>query len=295
MSILVSSNFQWVFFSTFILGIASGLIGSLAYFKKQSLMSDALSHAALPGVMISFLLFQEKNFFILIIGAYFSALVGAFFINLIKSKTRVKEDSAMGLILAVFFGGGIVLLTLVNRMDGGNKAGLDKFIFGQAASMIESDVVIMSALALLVSLVVFIGYKEWKLFLFDPNFGKGMNLPIKGLNVFYLLLLVLTIVIGIQAVGVILMSALLIIPPVSARYWTHSFKVMMILSALFGGLGGAIGTTISTQGENFPTGPFIVLTLGVIFIASLLFGSKKGLIMEYMMFRNKRNEVEKSL
>lgn len=295
MSILVSSNFQWVFFSTFILGIASGLIGSLAYFKKQSLMSDALSHAALPGVMISFLLFQEKNFLILIIGAYISALVGALFINLIKSKTRVKEDSAMGLILAVFFGGGIVLLTLVNRMDGGNKAGLDKFIFGQAASMIESDVVIMSALALLVSLVVFIGFKEWKLFLFDPNFGKGMNLPIKGLNVFYLLLLVLTIVIGIQAVGVILMSALLIIPPVSARYWTHSFKVMVILSAVFGGIGGAIGTTISTQGENFPTGPFIVLTLGVIFTASLLFGSKKGLIMEYMMLRNKRNEVEKSL
>lgn len=292
MSILLSSNFHWVFFSTLILGIASGLIGCLAYFKKQSLMSDALSHAALPGVMLSFLLFQEKNFLILIAGAFISALIGAFFINFIKSTTRVKEDTAMGLILAVFFGGGIVLLTIVNRSTEGNKAGLDKFIFGQAASLIGLDVMIMTILALVVMFTIFIAFKEWKLFLFDPNFAKGLNLSIKGMNSLYLTLLVLTIVIGIQAVGVILMSALLIIPPVSARYWTHSFKVMMILSALFGGFGGAIGTTISTQGTNFPTGPFIVVTLGVIFLISLLFGRKKGLIIEYRILRNRKNKMK---
>lgn len=292
MSILLSSNFQWVFFSTLILGIASGLIGCLAYFKKQSLMSDALSHAALPGVMIAFLLFNEKNFLILITGAYLSALLGALFINLIKATTRIKEDSAMGMVLAVFFGGGIVLLTIVNRSSGGNKAGLDQFIFGQAASMIGSDVMMMSFLALLVTAVVIIGFKEWKLFLFDPHFAKGLKLSITGMNVLYVILLVLTIVIGIQAVGVILMSALLIIPPVSARYWTHSFKKMMGLSAIFGGLGGAIGTTISTQGTSWPTGPFIVLTLGAIFITSLFFGSKKGMLIEWMQFRNKKNELK---
>lgn len=294
MSILLSSNFQWVFFSTLILGIASGLIGCLAYFKKQSLMSDALSHAALPGVMIAFLLFQEKSFLLLITGAYISAFIGALFINLIKSTTRIKEDSAMGIVLAVFFGGGIVLLTIVNRSSGGNKAGLDQFIFGQAASMIGSDVLMMTILALLVTVVVIVAFKEWKLFLFDPHFAKGLNLSMTTMNGLYIILLVLTIVIGIQAVGVILMSALLIIPPVSARYWTHSFKRMMILSAIFGGLGGAIGTTISTQGASWPTGPFIVLTLGSIFLVSLLFGNKKGLIVEWILFRNKQNELEQN-
>ena len=292
MSILLSSNFQWVFLSTLVLGIASGLIGCLAYWKKQSLMSDALSHAALPGVMIGFLLFHEKNFFILIIGASISALLGALFIMTIKSATRITEDTAMGMILAVFFGGGMVLLTLVNRSSGGNQAGLDSFIFGQAASMIGSDVILMLILAFSIILVIVAGFKEWKLFLFDPHFAKGLNFSIKGMNVLYLILLVLTIVIGIQAVGVILMSALLIIPAVSARYWTHSFKVMMWLSAIFGGVSGAIGTTISTLGAGWPTGPFIVLTSGCIFLISLFFGIKKGMVIEYMMLRNKKKEIK---
>lgn len=291
MSILLSSNFQWVLISTLLLGVASGLIGCLAYWKKQSLMSDALSHAALPGVVIFFLLFQVKDLFVLIIGASLSALLGAFLIMFIKSKTRITEDTAMGMILSVFFGGGIVLLTIVNSSGGGNQAGLDSFIFGQAAAMVSADVTLMSILTLLVILIVIFGFKEWKLFLFDPHFAKGLNLSIAGMNMLYLFILVLTIVIGIQAVGVILMSAMLIIPPLSARYWTHSFKVMMIYSGLFGGISGAIGTTISALGTGWPTGPFIVMTSGCIFIVSLFFGTKKGLIVEYMLERNKRKEI----
>ncbi|MDR4889895.1 metal ABC transporter permease [Fredinandcohnia sp. QZ13] len=289
---ILSSNFQWVLFSTLLLGIASGLVGSLAYWKRQSLISDALSHAALPGVVIAFLLFQVKDLFVLIIGAGVSALLGALLINLIKSSTRITEDTAMGMILSVFFGGGIVLLTLVNRTSQGNQAGLDSFIFGQAASMVRSDVNMMSILAAVVILIIIVGFKEWKLFLFDPAFAKGLNLSIKGLNLIYLFLLVTTIVIGIQAVGVILMSALIIIPPVSARYWTHSFKTMMWLSGIFGGTAGAIGTTLSTLGVGLPTGPFIVVTSGTIFLFSLFFGLKKGMVVEYIMRRNKQKEVQ---
>ncbi|MEH7237598.1 metal ABC transporter permease [Bacillus sp. JJ1562] len=291
MLLLQSSNFQWVLFSTLLLGIASGLVGCLAYWKKQSLISDALSHAALPGVVIAFMLFQMKDLFVLIFGAGISALLGALLIILIKSTTRITEDTAMGMILSVFFGGGIVLLTLVNRTAQGNQAGLDTFIFGQAASMISSDVILMSILAIVVIMIIIVGFKEWKLFLFDPHFAKGLNLSIKGLNLIYLLLLVMTIVIGIQAVGVILMSALIIIPPVSARYWTHSFKTMMWLSGIFGGVAGAIGTTISTLGTSLPTGPFIVITSGTIFLISLFFGRKKGMVVEYIMRRNKQKEI----
>ncbi len=281
--------------STLLLGIASGLVGCLVYWKKQSLMSDALSHAALPGVAIAFLLFNVKDLFVLIIGASISALLGAFLIMGIRSTTRIKEDTAMGMILAVFFGAGIVLLTIINQHSSGNQAGLDNFIFGQAASMVSSDVTLISILTFIVSSIVILAFKEWKLFLFDPNFAKGLKLSIRSMNILYVLMLVVTIVVGIQAVGVILMSALLIIPPVSARYWTNSFKIMVWLSGIFGGVAGAVGTTISTLGTGWPTGPFIVITSGAIFLVSLFFGTKKGLVVEYMILKNQKNEIKSTM
>lgn len=292
MAILLSSNFQWVLLSTTLLGIAAGMFGTLAYWRKQSLMSDALSHAALPGVVIAFMIMNEKNLPFLILGAGISALLGAFFIQAIKTSTRIKEDTAMGMILSVFFGGGIMLLTIANRSGGGNQSGLDSFIFGQAATMVQSDVYMMAGLAGLVILIIIVAFKEWKLFLFDPDFAKGLGYSLKGLNAVYLAVLVVTIVIGIQAVGVILMAALLIIPAVSARYWTHSFKTMMGLSAAFGGISGALGTFISAQGAGWPTGPFIVLAASCLFLVSLVIGKEKGLLIEWLEYRSLQRESE---
>ena len=245
-SLLMSSNTQWVLFSTMILGIAAGTMGCLAYWKRQSLMSDALAHAALPGVVLAFILLGEKNLFVMIIGAAISALLGALFIQWIRSSTRIKEDTAMGMVLSIFYGFGIMLLTIANR-TAGNQSGLSGFILGQSASMVQSDVNIMLILATLIIIIIFVAFKEWKIYLFDPQFAKGLGLSLKGMGVLYTTLLVTIIVIGIQAVGVILIAALLIIPSVSARYWTHSFKWMIIISALFGGAAGAIGTTISAR------------------------------------------------
>ena len=247
-SLLMSSNTQWVLFSTMILGIAAGTMGCLAYWKRQSLMSDALAHAALPGVVLAFILLGEKNLLVMIIGAAISALLGALFIQWIRSSTRIKEDTAMGMVLSIFYGFGIMLLTVANRTVG-NQSGLSGFILGQSASMVQSDVNIMLILATLIIIIVFVAFKEWKIYLFDPQFAKGLGLSLKGMNVLYTTLLVTIIVIGIQAVGVILIAALLIIPSVSARYWTHSFKWMIIISALFGGAAGAIGTIISAAGQ----------------------------------------------
>lgn len=269
-----------------ILGIAAGMIGCIAYWKRQSLLSDALAHAALPGVVIAFLILGEKNLFVLIVGASISALIGAAFIQWISTSTRITEDSAMGMILSIFYGLGIMLLTIANRTAGGNQSGLDKFIFGQAATMIKSDVYTMLALALLVIFIIFIGFKEWKIYLFDPQFAKGLGLSLKGMNGLYTAALVTTIVIGIQAVGVILIAALLIIPSVSARYWTHSFKVMLVLSAIFGGVSGVVGTLISAIGKGWPTGPFIVLVAAGLFIISLIFGKEKGLFIQRLHNKN---------
>lgn len=290
--VFLSPNAQWVLLSTLILGTASGMIGCLAYWKRQSLMSDALSHAALPGVVIAFSILGYKNLPFMILGAAVSSFIGAWFIHWIRSSSRVKEDAAMGIILSVFFGFGIMLLTVVSRNGGGNQAGLDNFIFGQAASMVRTDVYTMLIVALIIIIVVIVAFKEWKLFLFDANFAKGLGLSTRLMNGVYLSMLVLVIVIGIQAVGVILMAALLIIPVVSAHYWTHSFKQMMILSAIFGGGSGMLGTLVSTMGKGWPTGPFIVIASAAIFTVSLVFGAQRGLLIRAIQLRMQRKHHE---
>lgn len=294
MSVLLSPNVQWVLLSTMILGIAAGMVGCLSYWKKQSLMSDTLSHAALPGVVIAFALAGTKNLPIMILGAAVSALLGAWFIQWVTSATRIKEDTAMGMVLSVFFGLGIMLLTIVNRTSTGNQSGLDGFIFGQAAAMIRDDVLVMLGLALAVIAVVCMGFKEWKLYLFDPDFAKGLGLNNRVMDTLYLTILVLVIVIGIQAVGVILMAALLIIPAVSARYWTHSFKWMLLLSSIIGGSSGLLGAWISSLGKGWPTGPFIVVSASAFFLISLLCGTQKGLFVIALQQRAQRKQLAKA-
>lgn len=288
--LLSSSNFQWVLASAVLLGMAAGMVGTMASLRKQGLMSDAISHAALPGVILAFLITGEKQLPFLITGAAISGLIAAFFIQTIKRTSRIKEDAAMGIILSVFFGGGIMLLSVANRIGGGAQSGLDRFIFGQAASMVRMDAYIMGSLAVIVMGLIFLSFKEWKVVLFDPRHAKMMGVRVELYSSLYTLLLVLVIVIGIQAVGVILMAAMLIIPAVSSRYWTHSLLAVFVLSAVFGGVSGGIGTFISSSGSNLPTGPFIVVTSSVIFLVSLFLGTKKGLL-----FRRGRMQADQKL
>jgi len=291
MSLFLHSNFQWVLFSTTILGVALGAVGCLSYFRRQNLLSDCLAHAALPGVVLAFLMTGEKNMPILILGAAMSALLGSMLIQWITSSSIIKEDTAMGLVLSVFYGAGIMLLTIANR-SGGNQSGLDTFIFGQAASMVRHDVITMTLMAIAVILIITLALKEWKVYLFDPDFAKGLGISKKAMGFLYTLLLVTVIVIGIQAVGVILIAAMLIIPSVSSRYWTNGFGKMLLISSLFGGFSGILGTTISALGKGWPTGPFIILSASCIFLTSLFFGKEKGLLILY--WKEQRSLVRKT-
>jgi len=288
----LTHNALWVLASMLMLGTAAGLAGCFAYWKRQSLMSDALAHAALPGVVIGFAILGFKSLPVILLGAAASALLGAWAVTAIRAHSRVKEDTAMGIILSVFFGLGIMLLTMVNRMPGGGQSGLNGFIFGQAAAMVRQDMRTMTAVAAVVLLVVLISFKEWKLYLFDPAFARGIGLSGRLMEAAYLTLLVVIIVIGIQAVGVILMAALLIIPAVSARYWTNAFGTMLALSALFGGGAGVAGTYVSTLGDGWPTGPFIVIAAAGIFLLSLVFGRRKGLFVKAMQRREQKRRLE---
>jgi manganese/zinc/iron transport system permease protein len=276
-----------------LLGLSSGVIGSFAYLRKQSLMGDALSHAALPGVCIAFMLSGSKSIGLFLLGAAVAGVIATFGIGFITRNSRVKQDAALAIVLTVFFGIGIVLLTRIQHSGNGNQSGLDKFLFGQAASMMLSDVMIMAAISLVLVTVCSLLFKEFKLLSFDPGFARGIGYPVAFMDQLIMFLIVVAVVVGIQAVGVVLMSALLITPAVSARYWTEKLGMMVVLAGLFGALSGLIGTFISASGNNLPTGPLTVLVATAVFALSVAAAPRRGVISKLLLRASVRTQVRR--
>ncbi len=276
---LTQPNTQWVLVGSMLLGFASGIIGSFVFLKKQSLISDAMAHATLPGVCLMYMIFQVKSVPLFLIGAAITGLIATYAIQIIVNHSRIKSDAAIGTTLSVFFAFGIVLLTYISQNFSGNQSGLDDFIFGQAAALVSSDVRIITIGSFIIIVLTALFFKEFKISIFDPQFAKGLGLPVRFFNGVLLALVIGIVVIGIQMVGVVLIAALLITPPLTARYWTENLGIMTILSGIFGALAGVLGTFISTIGEGLPTGPVIVLVASITFLLSLFFGSKKGLFV----------------
>ncbi|CAN5589209.1 iron chelate uptake ABC transporter family permease subunit [soil metagenome] len=267
------------------LGAVSGVLGSFAVLRKQSLVGDAISHAALPGIAIAFLVTRSKAPLVLVVGAAVAGWLATLFVMTVVRAGRVKYDSALGLALSMFFGFGLVLLTFIQRLPDANQAGLDKFLFGQAAALVADDVEIMAALGALAVATTAIFWKEFKLLSFDPGFGASVGFPMRGLDVLLTSLLVIAIVIGLQTVGVVLMSAMIVAPAAAARQWTDRLAIMVVLAALFGALAGVIGAAISGTTAQVPTGPTIVLVASVIVGFSLLFATNRGLAFRWMRER----------
>jgi len=285
-------NAQWILFGCMLLGLSSGVIGSFAYLRKQSLMGDALAHAALPGVCIAFMLSGSKSIFLFLIGAAVAGVIATFGIGYITRNTRIKQDSALAIVLTVFFGLGIVLLTQIQHSGNGNQSGLDKFLFGQAASMMRSDVITMAVISVVLIGICTLLFKEFKLLSFDPGFARGMGYPVAFMDQLIMFLMVVAVVVGIQAVGVVLMAALLITPAVSARYWTEKLGLMVILAGIFGALSGLIGTFISASGNNLPTGPLTVLVATALFVISVIAAPRRGLLSKLLLRVSVRNKVK---
>ncbi len=291
--IWLDPNVQWILFGSMLLGLSSGVIGSFAYLRKQSLMGDALSHAALPGVCIAFMLSGSKSIGLFLLGAAVAGIIATFGIGFITRNSRVKQDAALAIVLTVFFGIGIVLLTRIQHSGNGNQSGLDKFLFGQAASMMLSDVMIMAAISLVLVTVCSLLFKEFKLLSFDPGFARGIGYPVAFMDQLIMFLIVVAVVVGIQAVGVVLMSALLITPAVSARYWTEKLGMMVVLAGLFGALSGLIGTFISASGNNLPTGPLTVLVATAVFALSVAAAPRRGVISKLLLRASVRTQVRR--
>ena len=277
---------------TAILGAVTGMLGSFAVLRKQSLLGDAISHAALPGIAIAFLLTGSKDSNVLLIGALISGLVGTFWIRGITSKTHLKSDTALGLILSLFFGFGMLLLTFIQKQPDANQAGLDKYLFGQAATLVESDVWLMTFVTGLCLIVLLLFWKEFKILLFDKDYAKTLGFNTKAIDILITSFIVLAIVLGLQTVGVVLMSAMLLAPAAAARQWTNSLGMMVFLAAVIGASAGVFGTAISATQNNLSTGPVIVLVASVFVLFSFVFSPKRGLLFRQIRLIKNRNDLE---
>ena len=271
------------------LGLVSGALGTFAVLRRQSLLGDAISHAALPGIALAFLLTGSKAPLVLMLGAALAGWIATLAVMAVTDSTRVKYDSALGIALSVFFGLGLVLLTYIQRNAGANQAGLDTFLFGQAAALVTADVVTMTVLGGLALVALALGWKEFKLLAFDPQFGASLGLPMRRLDLVITTLLVVAIVIGLQTVGVVLMSAMIVAPAAAARQWTDRLGTMVVLSMVFGALAGVSGALLSSTVARLPTGPTIVLCVSLLVVVSLLFAPQRGLAGRWLRpWRNSR-------
>jgi manganese/zinc/iron transport system permease protein len=291
-------NTRVVVGGTALLGVAAGVIGSFTLLRKRALMGDALSHAMLPGIGLAFMVSVAaggtgKSLSLLLLGATLSGLLGLGIILLVRNLTRLKEDATLGIVLSVFFGAGVALLGVVQRMGEGHSAGLESFIYGKTASMIASDAARIAVAAALVLAVCTALFKEFKVLCFDADYASAQGWPTVWLDVVMMGLVVIVTVIGLQAVGLILIIALLIIPPASARFWTERLRTMTILAALMGATACAIGAAASALLPNLPSGAMIVLVGAILFLLSLLFGVRRGIIIRWFRRRELARKVRR--
>jgi len=286
--LLVDWNTRVVVLGTAMLGLAAGVVGTFLVLRKRALLGDTVSHAMLPGVVTAFLVMQAfggggKSLSGLLVGAAVAGTLAAWAIPVLRRATRLKEDAVMGIVLGGGFGLGIALLGVAQALPGGNQAGLESFIYGRTASMVRADAVGIGLTACVTLGVALLLAKEFRLLCFDEAFGRAMGRREGVLDLGLMLLAVTVTVVGLQAVGLILVIALLIIPATAARFWTDQFNRMVVLAGLIGAVACWIGSSISALAPKLPAGSIIVLTLGGLFCLSLLFGARRGAVRRLWM------------
>ncbi len=266
-----------------LLGANAGAIGTFVTLRRRALVADAISHATLPGLVIAFILMAlmtgEGRFLPgLMVGAVATAALGAVVIDWLVRSTRLEEDVGTGAVLSVFFGAGVVLMTVVQAMETGGQAGLGSFLLGATAGMRYAEAVTIAVSALLAGVAIAALARRFTLVCFDPTFAATTGIDIRRADLSMIALLVAVVVIGLEVAGLVLVVALAIIPPAAARFWTDRVGRMVLIAAGIGAVAGLVGASISAAGPNLPTGPLIVLTAAAIFTVSLVFGSARGLV-----------------
>lgn len=273
-----------------VLGLAAGVLGSLAVLQKRSLVGDALAHAALPGVAIAFLISGTKDPSALLIGAGAVGLLGALLIIGIERAGRVRPDAAIGVVLAGFFSLGIVLLTWISSDGNAQQAGLEKYLFGQAAGLLERDVLVMAGLAAGALVLVALSLRPLRIALFDRDFARASGLNVRVVEIGTTVLLVVAIIIGLRTVGAILMVAMLVVPGVAARQLTNRLGAMLVLAGVIGASVGGGGAVVAGRAEA-PTGPVIVLVGTLVVAIVILVAPRRGVLWNALRLRRERRRL----
>lgn len=294
--LLQDYNTRVVLIGTLLLGLAAGIIGAFMLLRKRSLMGDALSHATLPGIGLAFIVMTAmggNGKFLpgLLVGAAITGLLGMATILALRHLTRLKEDAALGIVLSVYFGIGIAVLGVIQKMSTGNAAGLESFIYGKTASMLASDAILIAVAAGVIVAVCAVFFKEFSVVCFDQGYAGAQGWPVIWLDGLMTALVVAVTVIGLQAVGLILIVALLIIPPAAARFWTDHLPRMVVTSAVIGATSGLIGAGLSALVPRLPAGAIIVVVASVIFLFSMVFGTARGVLVRYVEHYRLRRTV----
>ncbi len=297
--LVAEPNTRTVLLGASLLGIAAGGIGAVMVLRRRSLVGDAVAHAGLPGVCLAFIVVGERSLAVLLAGALLFGLLAAAFISLAQSIPKIRSDAAIAISIGVFFGLGIMLSRIIQSRPGGNAAGLDSFIYGKAASMVRSDVLLIAILSIALIGVVVLVRKELKLLCFDRAFGDSLGWPMGFTDYALTALVALCTVVGLPAVGVVLMVALLVIPGAAARFWSDRFETVITVAAILGGVSAAIGTVLSAvvpapEGGGslgWPTGPLIVLVAAVLLAGSFLLGPRRGVLAAAMRHRAVKRSV----
>jgi manganese/zinc/iron transport system permease protein len=274
-----------------VLGIVSGALGTFAVLRRQSLVGDAISHAALPGVALAYLFTGSKSSLALMVGASLTGFAAVLLVGAVVRTSRVKSDAALGIWLSVFFGFGLVLLTYLQSRPDASQAGLDRFLFGQAATLLLDDVIAMAVAGVVVLGVMLLLWKQLKLLAFDPDYGASQGMHMRVVDVVLTALLVVAIVIGLQTVGAVLMAAMVVAPAAAARQWTDRLGAMTAIAALVGALAGVAGALASAEVPRLPTGPTIVLVATLLVVFSLLFAPRRGLVFRAWRARQARDRL----
>jgi manganese/zinc/iron transport system permease protein len=278
-----------ILLTTGILGINTGMMGTFLVLSKKSLFGDTIAHATLPGLTAIFFYSMNKNPWLLIFSATFSAIIASMIINYLKQKTLLKKETILGIVLATSFGLGTVFLSKIQTIPDAHQAGLTKYLLGNASTLLYQDLIMVTVITLCCLLFVFITHKQYESTLFDLEFTTISKIKVSLISNMMLLLTTLTIVIGLQTVGVILISALLIAPATAARQWSHKFQTIIVLASFFGMLATITGTLISSSIKHLPTGPTIVIVATSFTFFSILF-APQGIVTAWWQ---KQKQIQK--
>lgn len=281
-----------------LLGAAAGAAGTFLFLRKRALVSDAIAHATLPGVGLAFIAMvalggDGRSLVGLLVGSAVSALLGLVLVEWIVRRTRLAEDAAIGAVLSVFFGFGVVLLTVIQTMSSGRQAGLESFLLGSTAGMLYSDALLIAAGGALTVFAALVLRRPMTMVAFDDAYASSCGISVRRVDIAMMGLVMAVTVVGLKLVGLILVVALLIIPPVAARFWTERVHHVVWIAALVGGASGYVGAAISASATALPTGPIIVLVASSIFLVSLLLAPRRGVLAAVLARRRFSRRVHR--